>query len=131
MLTTAAATTGAPKVATVRSSALRTSHSSGISEAIEAEIQLGTLTRYSPDATARPEAPGAREDSIYLTYLHRAELAVATGILRLLAHTESDQRAPEIDSWLQGYCVAQRFELTPEQARAVQLAATSQVLILT
>jgi exodeoxyribonuclease V alpha subunit len=58
--------------------ALRTSHSPGIADAIEAEVQEGTLTRCPARPNSEsPGVPAPAEDSIYLTYLQRAEVKEA------------------------------------------------------
>jgi len=91
------------------------------------------------DGVVREELPTAAEDSppvpaVYLPPFYQAERSVATALLRLLAARED--RLPgfvSVDwdkalSWLRDRTGA---ALAPEQTKAVQLALTSRVAVLT
>jgi exodeoxyribonuclease V alpha subunit len=91
------------------------------------------------DGVVREEVPNpSREDgtipAVYLVPFHRAERSLASNLLRLL-HTGTDRLSAFADvdwsralAWLRERTGA---ELAPEQERAVRLALTSKVAVLT
>ena len=87
-----------------------------------------------PRDDTRPTEEAATVPAVYLVPFHRAELSLAAG-LRGLLHTSRDRLAAftGVDwqaalTWLKGHTGA---DLAPEQEKAVRLALTEKVAVLT
>jgi exodeoxyribonuclease V alpha subunit len=105
---------------------------------VSTELVRGCLAELvAADGVVRELVPGRSGSTIpavYLVPFHRAEVALATGLLRLL-HSKPDRLAGFADvdwdralSWLRERTGA---ELAAEQEQAVRLALTSKLAVLT
>jgi exodeoxyribonuclease V alpha subunit len=68
-------------------------------------------------------------DRVFLPYLHRAEVELASGVARL--SRESAERVPDVDRALSAFEGAAGIQLAEEQRRAVEAAAHGRLTVVT
>jgi exodeoxyribonuclease V alpha subunit len=92
------------------------------------EIDVAHVTA-AIEALWAAERVVVEEGGVYLTWLHRAEVAVATGLTRLLE--SPGKTLGGLDAALAAFEQASKIELAPGQRAAVEAAAQHKVVVIT